>query len=209
MSIPKTQPKAPRSLLEKVATKHWSIHGPSGLALPSHYLLAVRGYRRDTMGKVGVNDFGIWDDALFYLGPKTYLAKNANTDPSRVGWNASVGKPMAVLNTGVWAFRRGPHKGRTPALRQMTHGEARQRKVPNDGRFTVTRTYAIGDKRNYQESGYFAINVHPGGNISTSSEGCLTIRRPYADKFLQTVWDETLAAKVNTIWCLLVDGPII
>ena len=204
-----TQPRAPRALIERLFTEHWSTHGPAGLPRPLYYILAPRGYRRDSMGKVGVNDFGIWDDAMFYVSPTTYLAENANTDPSRDGWNAGAGKPMAVLNVGVWPFRRGPHKGRTPALRQMTEEEARLRNVPNDGRFSVTRTYAVGDPRNYIEAGYYAINIHPGGDVGTSSEGCQTLPRKRADKFLQTVWDETEAAGVDVIWYGLIDGPIV
>lgn len=202
-------PKAPRALIERLAAEHWARFGVPHKPLPTHYLIGVRGYRRDTMGKPGVNDFGLWDDAMFYVSPTTYLTENANTDPSRAGWNANAGKPMAVLNPGFWPFRRGPHKGRIPALRQMTSEEARFRGVPNDGRFSVTRTYALGDKRNYQESGYYAINIHPGGEVSTSSEGCQTLPRSRSDRFLQTVWDETLEAKVAVIWYGLIDGPIV
>mgnify|MGYP007090084477 CR=1 FL=1 len=204
-----TPPKAKRELIEKLAAEHWSKFGVMHAPMPTHYIFAVRGYRRDSMGKPGVNDFGIWDDAMFYVSPTTFLAENANTDPSRTGWNKGADKPMAVLNVGFWPFRRGPHKGRSPALRQMTSEEARFRSVPKDGRFDVTRTYAPGDKRNYKESGYFAINVHPGGINGTSSEGCQTLPRDRADAFLQKVWDETLAAKVGVIWYGLIDGPIL
>lgn len=205
-----TLPKAKRALIEALAADHWARFGIMHAPLPSHYLIGVRGYRSDSMGKPGMNDFGIWDDAIFYVSPTTFLAENANTDPSRVGWNGNAGKPMAVLNPGFWPFRRGPHKGRIPALRQMTSEEARFRGgVPNDGRFSVTRTYAVGDKRNYQEAGYYAINVHPGGEVGTSSEGCQTLPKGRSDKFLQTVWDETEAAKINVIWYGLIDGPIV
>ena len=183
--------------------------GPEKIDMPDRYLVGVRGYRRDTMGKPGVNDFGIWDDAIFYVSPNMFLAENGNTDPSRAGWNAGAGKPMAVLQSGVWAFRRGAHKGVIPALRQMTLEEARKRNVPNEGRFTVTRTYAPGDSRNYQEAGYYAINMHPGGINGTSSEGCQTIPSDRAKKFLQAVWDDTLNAKLDCIWYMLVDGPIV
>jgi hypothetical protein len=204
-----TPPKAKRELIERLAAEHWKKHGVMHAKMPTHYIFAVRAYRRDTMGKPGVNDFGIWDDAMFYVSPTTFLAENANTDPSRAGWNKNAGKPMAVLNTGCWPFRRGPHKGRTPAFRQMTSEEARFRGAPKDGRFTVTRTYAPGDKRNYEETGYFAINIHPGGINGTSSEGCQTLLKDRADAFLRKVWDETEAAKVGVVWYMLIDGPIL
>jgi lysozyme len=202
-------PKVSRKLIEILASEHWLRHGTMHAPLPSHYLFAVRGYRRDTMGKPGVNDFGIWDDAMFYVSPTTFLAENANTDPSRVGWNGNAGKPMAVLNPGFWPFYRGAHRGHVPALRQFTSEEARFKGVPHDGRFSVTRTYAVGDKRNYQEAGYYAINVHPGGIVSTSSEGCQTLPKDRADEFLQTVWDETEAAKIGVIWYGLCNGSIV
>jgi hypothetical protein len=209
MTRPATLPKATRALVESVAAEQWSRCGPSNIALPDRYLVGVRGYRRDTMGKSGVNDFGIWDDAMFYVAPGAFLVENANTDPSRVGWNAVAGKPMAVLQPGCWPFRRGPHKGKTPAYRQMTLPEARKYDVPNGGRFAVTRTYAVGDPRNYQEAGYYAINIHPGGINGTSSEGCQTIPTDRSQKFLQAVWDDTLNAKLPYFWYLLVEGLII
>lgn len=209
MSRPTTLPKVTRSLVESVAAEHWTRCQKDQIALPERYILGVRGYRLNTMGKPGENDFGIWDDAMFYVSPTMFLAENANTDPSRLGWNAGVGKPMAVLNTGCWPFRRGPHKGRTPAFRQMTHNEAKQRNAPNDGRFEVTRTFAVGDKRNYVEAGYYAINIHPGGNVGTSSEGCQTIPANRSDRFLQKIWDDTMEANMPFVWYLLVEGPIV
>lgn len=201
-------PKATRALVESVAAAHWATHGPAGVAMPTRYIVGVRGYRRDTMGKPGVNDFGIWDDAMFYVAPGIFLPENANTDPSRVGWSPSAGKPMAVLNAGCWPFRRGPHKGVTPAGRQMDPTEAKAVKAPFDGRFAVTRTYAVGDRRNYIEAGYYAINMHPGGIGNTSSAGCQTLPADRAKNFLKRVWDDTAAAGLPYYWYLLIDGPI-
>lgn len=202
-----TAPKAKRELVERLAREEWARSGPQ-LPFPDRLIVAVRGYRATSMGPTKGNDAGIYDDAMFYLAPDKFIPENANTDPSRYGWNAGAGKPMAVLNTGCWAFRRGPHKGCTPALRQFTISEAQKAKVPHDGLFSVTRTYAPGDRRNYIEAGYYAINAHPGGINGTSSEGCQTLPRDRADAFLQTVWDDTLKAKQTIIWYILIDGPI-
>jgi lysozyme len=177
--------------------------------MPPRYEVVVRGYRATTMGPTPGNDPGIWDDAFFWLTPQRMTAQNGNADPSRYGWNANAGKPMAVLNIGCWPFRRGPHRGRTPALRQIAPGETLAKKVPNDGRFSVTRTYAKGDPRNYQEAGYYAINQHSGSLNTTSSEGCLTLPPHISRSFLQTIWDDTLKARQDIIWCLLIEGPII
>lgn len=201
------KPKASKELVVKLATEEWArIRGGK---MPEYYAFAVRGYRATTMGPTPGNDPGIWDDAMFFVGPDIFLAEDANTDPSRYGWNAHADKPMAVLDPGIWPFRRGPHKGHSPALRQMTEEEAETFKASNGGRFSVTRTYAPGDKRNYKEAGYFAINVHPGGINGTSSEGCQTLPRDRSDQFLQKVWDLTRAAKQDVIEYILVTGPIL
>lgn len=159
------------------------------------------------MGPTPDNDVGIYDDAMFYVTEHGFLAENANTDPSRYGWNRNANKPMASLQIGCWPFRVGPHKGRMPAARQMTEEEADRREAPNRGHFTVDRIYGKGDPRNYSETGYFAINIHPGGNYGTSSEGCQTVVCSRADIFLGAVVAEV--RRLPFFWYLLVPGPII
>lgn len=196
-------PKASEDLVRSILKR-------SGVPTPEEpvAILAVRGYRRDSMGQVGENDGGIWDDAMFLCAPELFRPVNANTDPSRYGWNSGAGKPMAVLRTGLHYFRRGPHKGKEPALRQCTDEEANNLGIPNDGEFPVLRCWKPGDHRNYIETGYFAINVHPGGVNGTSSEGCLTIPPSVAGDFLMDVWRASIRAKQHRIPILLVDGPI-
>lgn len=204
---PKKAAQISRERLVELAAEEWARSGPGG-DLPSYFIIGVRPYWSKTIGKPG-NDTNEWDDLIAFVTPKRVNKQAGNLDPTRYGWNAGAGKPMAVLNVGCWPFRRGPHKGRTPALRQFTFEEARRSKVPHDGRFSVTRTYAVGDDRNYQESGYFAINQHPGGWRVTSSEGCLTTPPDIADEFLGDIWDTTKAAGVDVIWTILIDGPVV
>lgn len=202
-----SKPKLTRELAVKLAEEEWERSGPD-LPMPTHYELFIRGYRATSMGPTDGNDVNVWDDLAAFVAPGYFRAVNANVDPTRYGWNAGAGKPMAVLNVGCWPFYRGAHKGKTPALRQFTAEEAKKYRLRNDGRFSVTRTYAKGDKRNYQEAGYYAINQHIGGNNTVSSEGCLTFPPEYARDYLQDVWDKTKDAKVNVIWTILIDGPV-
>lgn len=132
-------------------------------APPDCFVVAIRGYYPDTLGKPGVNDRGVYDDALFLFTPAGFRAFNGNTDPSRgrPGRGTGAGKGMARLKAGVWrAHRVGKHKGQYLAL------------IQTGGPVTVIRDGVAGD---YEDTGWFGINVHKGGINSTSSEGCLTI----------------------------------
>lgn len=171
-------------------------------------ILGVRGYYRDTMGVAGVNDVGIYDDAIFLVTPQGMIACNANTDPSKLGWNPGVGKPFAVLTPGLWYFRRGPHKAHPRALRQCTDEEAKKLGVPDDGEFKVERSYGAKNPKNYTEHGYFAINIHPGGENGTSSWGCQTIPPEQFKPFIEKAWGESIHAQQNKIPYLLIEGPI-
>jgi len=175
-------------------------------------LLGVRGYRRDTMGKPGVNDVGMYDDAIFFIAPGVFKAVNANTDPSRIGWNAAIGKRFAMLMPGVWHFIRGAHKGRTPALRQATEDQADDVKIPNNGHFKVWRANSISDVASGTadvDEGYFAINIHRGGDATTSSWGCQTIPPAEFDDFMLTVWEHTKKHGQDRIPYRLINGPIV
>lgn len=183
-------------------------------------LLAVRGYRRDTMGKVGVNDTSVYDDAIFLVTPTSFLACNANADPSRIGWNSSLKKPFAQLKVGVWPFIKGLHKGQYAALRQPYEEQADSRDLSkvfgvadprSHGHFTVVRKYTGSDgiERSYDDTGYHAINIHRGGVHGTSSWGCLTLP-PDEWLYFQTAVYRSMA-ELNQPWipCCLINGPIV
>lgn len=122
-------------------------------------VLAVRGYYLDTMGKPGANDRGIYDDAAFIHSPTLYCSVNWNTDPTsyRKGRGMGSSKGMASLKLGVWDYKIGSHKGKSPAGNQA-------------GPVTVIRDGIDGD---YPDTGMFGINLHWGG-AGTSSLGCQT-----------------------------------
>lgn len=124
-------------------------------------VLAVRGYYKDSMGKPGVNDRSLYDDAGFVCGRNVFLSVNFNTDPNgfRKGYGRDEStKGMACLKEGVWMYEIGRHKMVYPAGVQ-----ADDVTVIRDG------------TPNYDDTGEFGINIHPGGVNSTSSIGCQTV----------------------------------
>jgi len=161
-------------------------------------LLGIRGYYRDAMGVVGKNDRKIYDDAIFIISPNTHTSFNANTDPCGEGWNANISppKPYATLKPGVWNFEQGWHKRNKPG----GHKALRQ---PVDFPFTVLRDAAKGQP-SYEESGYFAINLHRGGEWSTSSYGCQTIVASQWEAFVSLVYSEMKRYNQKIIKYLLI-----
>ncbi|MGE3871174.1 MAG: hypothetical protein AB7F51_16895 [Pseudorhodoplanes sp.] len=125
-------------------------------------VVGIRGYYRDTLGAPGVNDRGIYDDAIFLVSPSLFAAFNANTDPSRVrkGRGTGAAKGMASLKPGLYRVHRfDKHRGKYLALCQRA------------GPVTVIRD----GNPPYEDRGNFGINIHRGGINTTSSEGCQTI----------------------------------
>ena len=150
-------------------------------------LVGIRGYYRDSMGEVGKNDRGIYDDAIFLVSPNAYATFNANTDPSirRAG--------IAVLKPGVHRYRKGKHGlskpgGGYPAFRPANPAESLP--VTRDGQ---------GDSMG------IAINLHKGGYNTTSSEGCQTIYPSQWPAFVSLVYSEMDRAGQKTIPYLLVE----
>lgn len=137
-------------------------------------VVGIRGYYRDTLGKPGVNDRGIYDDAIFLDLPGVTMPFNANTDPSKIreGQGTGAAKGMARLQPGAWFVHRlDLHKGQYLALCQRA------------GPVTVMRD----GHPDYPETGSFGINIHRGGINGTSSEGCQTIPPAQWPDFINTV----------------------
>jgi hypothetical protein len=163
-------------------------------------IVGIRGYYLDAMGKAGVNDRGIYDDAMFIVSPTAFATFNANTDPSkyRKGKGRGKGKGMATLKPGFWpCYRFDHHKGRVlgyPAICQRA------------GQVTVIRDGSPA----YEDTGDFGINIHRGGRWGTSSEGCQTIPKSQWPSFYSLAKDQAqrlFGARWNkvTIPYLLVD----
>lgn len=123
-------------------------------------LIGVRGYYLDSMGLPGKNDRKIFDDALFWITPNVYASFNANVDPNgvRKGKGTGGSKGMANLKCGLWWYEKGLHRG----YQAFTQNQ----------KVTVIRDGIDGD---YEDTGWFGINIHQAGVTTTSSLGCQTI----------------------------------
>lgn len=171
-NVPSTTPRLEAAALRKQVAAFAVDRGVHPVVV-----VGIRGYYRDTMGAPGVNDRGIYDDALFVDSPDAFVAFNGNTDPSvyRVGRGTGANKGMASLNPGLWyAHGFGQHKGKYLALCQRL------------GEVTVTRD----GNPPYADTGYFGINIHRGGYQTTSSEGCQTIHPDQWTGFISLVTDQ-------------------
>lgn len=171
--IPKSIPQITRdALLAKIA--------PLKIKQPV-FLVGMRGYYLDTMGKPKVNDRGIYDDAMILVGPNHFSTYNANTDPSY-----SYRKHLASLRPGLWTYKLGTHGLSRPKSQQY------QALVQAD-KVTVDRDGEGAD------TGYFGINIHRGGVNTTSSLGCQTIVPQQWPVFIANVKDQLARANQKTI----------
>jgi lysozyme len=156
------------------------------------FLIGVRGYYRDSMGKKGVNDRGIYDDALVWINQKTgFIATyNGNCDPSayRKGRGRGAEKGMASLKAGAWRYKTGLHRGY----------EAFRQAAP----VTVIRD---GIDFNYEDTGDFGINIHSGSVNGTSSLGCQTLPVDQWDDFKKTGYKLLKDAGQKTFCYILVE----
>jgi lysozyme len=137
----------------------------------SVFVVAIRGYYKDTMGVKDENDIGIFDDAMFLIGPNLFLPVNANTDPSKHR------EGIATLITGLHYFKPGKHGitrpgGGYPAFTPDTADDA----------LPVTRWGRVGVFRGVK------INLHRGGQNETTSEGCQTVIRDQWLEFQETAY---------------------
>jgi hypothetical protein len=170
--LPSARPRLSTAELEQLLLPFASVR--QGFPL---IIVGIRGYYRDTMGQPGVNDRGIYDDAIFIHSPNVTASYNANTDPSKYhcGRGTGAAKGMASLNPGFWpVYQFDFHKGEYLALCQRA------------GKVTVTRD---GDP-SYQKTGDFGINIHKGGWGTTGSEGCQTIHPSQWASFIGLAEDQ-------------------
>ena len=144
------------------------------------FLVGRRGYARDSMGTVGVNDRGIFDDAICLVVGSVVVNFNANTDPSvsRSG--------IAELVPGVWRYALGIHGLSKPV----------EKRYPA---LVLAAPVTVRRDGGGESTGYFGINVHRGGVHETTSEGCQTIHRPQWAEFFARVKTAMQEANATTV----------
>jgi lysozyme len=145
-------------------------------------LLGVRGYYKNSMGKKGVNDQAMYDDALFVLSPDAFASFNFNTDPQKAG------QKKAMLNPGKYQFYKGKHKGKYNALRPSPEGI--QLPCTRDG----------------VESLCSHTNIHKGGFRDTHSEGCQTVYPTQWDEAIRLIYRQMDKYGQKTIQYLLIEA---
>lgn len=155
-------------------------------------VLGVRGYYKSTMGDPCKNDRGIYDDAMFIIGPDGFFAPyNANVDPSTERFGiASLVAPQIIY------YKIGMHgiSGSNPrqAFRQDSFGI----QVLRDGKPGVHKDSSASP---------FWINIHDGGYTTTSSEGCQTLPKEQWPSFNESLKDQLERAKQTRFPYLLIE----
>jgi hypothetical protein len=152
LKIPKNRPKLTQEDLHKILEPYKIDRAKYPLII-----IGIRGYYRDSMGKPGLNDRGIYDDAIFLDTPNAFVSFNANTDPSVYRPGIAVLKPNVIY----YAHRFDVHRGKKSQYDAICQ---------RAGNVTVIRD---GGKECTGDD--FGINIHRGGDGTTGSEGCQTI----------------------------------
>ena len=135
----------------------------------------IRAYYRDSMGLPGLNDDGIFDDAVGIIYPKKKIA---------VAFNATLDAASSTHKFGAPQIAPGLHK----AYRLDYHKYEKGRLAVCQ-RLAPIKVWRVKGK--FFEWGYFGVNIHDSRTWSTWSQGCTTIPKDNGQygEFIDTVVD--------------------
>jgi lysozyme len=196
---PRSRPKANRAtvIAGLVASGLWKNKKVTRVSV-----IGVRGYYEDSMGLPGQNDRGMYDDAVFVIGPKgLFKSFNFNTDPTsyRRG-RASLLSPQRVTYKAGYHGYRSPHGH--PAFRQASDVIVLRDRGVGHG------TKLGGGRFKDSPSRRFWINLHRGGRATTSSAGCQTVPPSQWEEFYALVRAQLKEQGQKDFSYYLFDGPI-
>jgi hypothetical protein len=171
----------------------------------SVYVLAIRDPKQGTYNDIIA--------AVFRSGREPVVC-NGNTDPSRFGASSTApGKDMARLVPGVIPMVRGHHRDWPHCFRMVSEAHAAALGLDlyfQDYRKTgAQKVERMHDAEHGKiDIGHFACNLHPGGDHSTTSAGCLTIPQPQYDELRDAVYAEMDMQRQAWLPIVLVEGPV-
>ncbi|MEO0312288.1 MAG: hypothetical protein RIQ89_1945 [Bacteroidota bacterium] len=136
----------------------------------SVYVVAIRGYYKNSMGVPGVNDRGIYDDAMVLVGPNYFQTFNANTDPSKHKFG------IGTVAVGLHFYKKGKHGISGPKPYDAFRPDTPDEGLPGhrDGQTGVKRIITP--------------NLHSGGTLNTNSAACQTVFKDQWLEFQKTVY---------------------
>jgi hypothetical protein len=190
--IPDTR-NLPEARKYDLYTRYFTAKGKRIDAIPEH--VTVLGLRHQTNTRAN-NKRGLYDDRIVVLwttaaGDKKVLEFEANTEPSAKFENTYGGDAdrdgrldLGRLPEGTYTYSSRPESHKLGKVFRTTHTDiVLERDSNHDGNFTKE------DKVKNQAalSSWNSILFHRGGQNSTGSAGCQTMRPDQYEKFLKVI----------------------
>lgn len=149
------------------------------------FVLCIRGFQNYEEG----NARGLYDDAIIIVDTINFETFNANLDPSQFKRGIA-----CLVAPQVMLYKIGTHNISKPKDRQY---QALVQAAP----VIIKR-----DGQENEESGYFGINCHRGGNNVVGSEGCMTLPPLQWPEFMSGIWATLRMRNVYSIKFVLVEN---
>jgi lysozyme len=204
------KPSIPKDKLLPIINRVWVETGNDD-PLPAAFAWSCRGYYRDSLGKPGVNDRGINDDAIGFISDQVDVRIRANVDPSVYRKGVSSLKTRQV----VW-YVPGWHGYASiyghSAFRQDSPVIVKRDGTESFSKGTIHKKYGVCLGSGYwTDLGFgerFWTNLHRQSGSGTSSLGCQTVPMPEWTGFRAIIMSELARLSMTRFPCIILDGPI-